>query len=229
MLSNFHAWLVAGSPAHFWLVLAGAYASACFVLAKIPKVRANTVAEVIFNSINPRVLPIVRAIPAFGPILAGFLDLWDSPAPAVSVTPAEALEAVNRARRDAGRADVSTLILIAAMLLGLAGMTLACAGCASGTDGLKQACANADQLLVSGYHVAGASARAAVASGKAPQLYGCFVDAFATLDAAKSAVDGACEFASPQPTKTLIASVAQHAADIAAAVTKFEACAQGVQ
>jgi hypothetical protein len=75
------AWLNAGQPPHYVYVL-GAYAVLCFVLSKIPKVRANTVAEAIFNALNPKLLPLVARIPIFGIVLAGFLGLWDTPAAA---------------------------------------------------------------------------------------------------------------------------------------------------
>lgn len=71
-------WLMAGAPPNYVYVL-GAYALGCFILSKIPKVRANETIEAIMNVVNPRVVPIVRLIPVLGPVLAGFLELWDSP------------------------------------------------------------------------------------------------------------------------------------------------------
>ena len=75
------SWLLAGEPHHYWMALAGVYACGTFVLLKIPKVRANTPLEAIMNIINPYVLPVLRAVPVFGPVLASLLGVLDSPAP----------------------------------------------------------------------------------------------------------------------------------------------------
>jgi uncharacterized protein YggT (Ycf19 family) len=74
-----YAWLMAGSPAHWMCLLASLWVGASFILSKFPQVKANTTAELLFNVVNPKVLPILEVIPVIGPLLAAILKSLDSP------------------------------------------------------------------------------------------------------------------------------------------------------
>lgn len=77
-MTAIRTWLVAGTPPNY-VYLAGLYALTTFVLLKIPKVRANSLVEALFNAINPYVLPLVSGIPIFGPLLAKMIGVLDTP------------------------------------------------------------------------------------------------------------------------------------------------------
>lgn len=115
-------WLKAGTPAHWMLVGACIWVGVSFLLAKFPKVRANTTAELVFNYVNPKVVPVIVYVPLFGPILAAILKSLDTPhlpAP-VSLDGAEVVQP-----RPPGRAAAMMPILFG---LALGGMVSGCAG-----------------------------------------------------------------------------------------------------
>jgi hypothetical protein len=92
------AWLVAGSPAHVWWVLASAWVVLSFILSKIPSIRANTTAELIFNQVNKLVLPVLDKVPIVGALLGAILRSLDTPeraaARSASTKPAAPLAAL---------------------------------------------------------------------------------------------------------------------------------------
>lgn len=142
------AWLLAGSPAHWIVALLVAYALACWALSKLPKVRANTVAEAFFNALNPIAIPYMRKIPLVGPVLVMLVDLFDSPQPKPSMVDATSASGganatTARYTRESGRASLLVLLCLAGFGI-FAALTFA--GCAPGTDGARQALTAAEQL-----------------------------------------------------------------------------------
>lgn len=122
------AWFAAGNPPHWVLFTLAFYMLGNQVLPQVPKLKANRAIELIFNVANKLLLPIFGRFPVLGP----FLAMLDTPEtkPAVAVPPA--------------LPPAPSLLLFVFLALGVA-------SCASGTDGLRQACAAADTAITGGY------------------------------------------------------------------------------
>jgi hypothetical protein len=122
MLHTAWTWLCAGSPAHGLMILGGLWVVVSFILAKLPKVKSNTTAELVFNFVNPKLLPIIQAIPIVGPLLAAILKTLDTPHPPT------AMEQPPLKRASGGFALVS--IMCGVGFLGIALAALLAGGCA---------------------------------------------------------------------------------------------------
>jgi hypothetical protein len=97
--------------------------------------------------------------------------------------------------------------------------------CAPGDDGRKQACANADKVLIDAYQIDTAAMRDAIAKRRAAALAPLFHDVTTTLNEAKKTKDDAC--ADPPPTgkdiPQLVADVTAAVANATAAMAKLRA------
>jgi len=117
------------------------------------------------------------------------------------------------------------------MIWAAAGIVAAIAftGCASGSDGLKQACANTDTVLTGAYKLDTATMTEVIALGKASQFRKDFEVATASLDAAAATKATACSAtaASNNGWAALMATVLQAGADATAAVGKLVAVVKG--
>jgi hypothetical protein len=108
-------------------------------------------------------------------------------------------------------------------------LVLLMAGCASGPDGLRQACTNADVILTGAYQIDSAAMNTAIANGKAKALLADFRAATASIDAAAATKTGACATTASdgRSWSALAARVGAAGADATAAVAKLVAAIQG--
>lgn len=125
-------------------------------------------------------------------------------------------------------------------VLAVSAVLFACAlfgGCASGADGLRQGCADANQGLAGAFNLLTGDMKAAHDKGTAKQLLGCFSAASAslhTLVTAKDAVccvvknpDGTCSVPDNLPKQTLMDYAGKAAAiapQIPAIISEWRAC-----
>lgn len=111
-------------------------------------------------------------------------------------------------------------------------LALVClSGCASGQDGLKQACANTDAVLTGAYQLDTATMKTVIALGKSKTYLHDFEVATASLDAAAATKATACA-ASASDSKgwaDLVSKVLAAGADATAAIGKLVAVVKGGQ
>jgi hypothetical protein len=125
----------------------------------------------------------------------------------------------------AARTVSTSLLAIGGAALALLLLVIFGAGCASGADGLRQACANTDTALTGGYHLLTAEMRKAEVAGTAKQLVGCFEDFMTVLDGvAKVKSDNCTDVDAVHDFKSATASVLSAGATVANAVQNWQAC-----
>lgn len=83
---------------------------------------------------------------------------------------------------------VAALLASGALFVAALGM-----GCASGADGLRQGCADANAALTSGYQLELGEMQKAEKAGTAKSLLGCFEAFTASLDVAQRAKEEVCK------------------------------------
>lgn len=108
-------------------------------------------------------------------------------------------------------------------------VALAFSACAPGADGLRQACANADDILTNAYRLDTATMKETIAVGKAAQYARDFEIATASIDTAAGMKATACASTATDSKgwADLAAKVAAAGADATAAIAKLVAAVKG--
>lgn len=110
-------------------------------------------------------------------------------------------------------------------------LALLLGGCASGEDGLRQACANTDSVLTGAYQLDTATMKEVIALGKAGTYVKDFEVATGSIDAAAATKATACAAVATDSKgwAALITKVLQAGADATAAIGKLVATVKGGQ